>query len=417
MSGHKNWQNRIIGEGEESPDQLLANPMNFRIHPKFQQDALSGVLNEIGWIQRVIVNQTTGHVIDGHLRAQLAISRGETSIPVLYVSLTEQEEKLALATIDPISAMAATDKAQLDALLQQVTSGDAAVMQMLSELAADNGLYFGEEPEIPDDPGAQVDKAEELQAKWNVKRGDLWVIPSKTGKGEHRLLCADSTNTDDVARVMDGQKADAVINDPPYGMRLDADYSGMKSNLKFSSEKSAFGGRKYDNVTGDHDDYDASVVRSLFVDVKEQFWFGADYYSSTLGDTMHSGTWLVWDKRLTEDADKMFGSCFELVWSAQPHKRDILRVKWAGVFGVEQEPERQRFHPNHKPVELYREIQERYVPKGGIVVDCYMGAGSNLVACEQTQRQGRGIEIEAKYVSATLERLSQMGLEPRLVES
>lgn len=146
MSGHKNWQNRIIGEGEESPDQLLANPMNFRIHPKFQQDALSGVLNEIGWIQRVIVNQTTGHVIDGHLRAQLAISRGETSIPVLYVSLTEQEEKLALATIDPISAMAATDKAQLDALLKQVTSGDAAVMQMLSELAADNGIV-----DLPDD--------------------------------------------------------------------------------------------------------------------------------------------------------------------------------------------------------------------------------------------------------------------------
>lgn len=128
------WRNRIIGHGTESPDQLLANPANWRIHPKHQQDALSGVLDEIGWIQSVIVNQRSGFVVDGHLRAAIAISHNETAIPVVYVDLTDAEETLALATIDPIGAMAATDKEQLDNLLRDVSTSDAAVMDMLSTL-------------------------------------------------------------------------------------------------------------------------------------------------------------------------------------------------------------------------------------------------------------------------------------------
>lgn len=75
------WQNRIIGEGIEAPDQLLANPANWRIHPKPQQDALTSVLDTVGWVQRVIVNKRTGHIVDGHLRVEMAISRNEPGVP------------------------------------------------------------------------------------------------------------------------------------------------------------------------------------------------------------------------------------------------------------------------------------------------------------------------------------------------
>lgn len=125
---------------------MLAHPSNWRLHPKNQQDALSGVLNEIGWIQSVIVNQRTGFVIDGHLRVALAISHREPEIPVVYVDLSDEEEALALASIDPISAMAATDKELLDSLLRDVSSADAGVMAMLSDLAEKNGLGSGPEP-------------------------------------------------------------------------------------------------------------------------------------------------------------------------------------------------------------------------------------------------------------------------------
>jgi ParB-like chromosome segregation protein Spo0J len=136
MTSATAWRNRIIGHGEEAPDQLLANPRNWRIHPKAQQDALAGVLDQVGWVQDVIVNQQTGHVVDGHARVAIAISRQEPSVPVVYVDLSEDEEALILATLDPLSAMAATDREQLSELLAEISTGDAAVQAMLDQLAA-----------------------------------------------------------------------------------------------------------------------------------------------------------------------------------------------------------------------------------------------------------------------------------------
>lgn len=134
------WQNRITRYGSESPDQLAANPRNWRTHPRSQTDALSGVLREVGVVQNVIVNERTGYVVDGHARISLALRDGQPSVPVTYVDLSEDEEALILATLDPLSAMAGADSAQLDVLLRDVSSGDAAVQQMLSALAQDNGI-------------------------------------------------------------------------------------------------------------------------------------------------------------------------------------------------------------------------------------------------------------------------------------
>lgn len=136
------WTNRIIRYGEEAPDQLLAHEMNaFKIHPKNQQDAMSGMLNETGWLAPVIVSEATGKVIDGHMRVSLAISRCEASVPVAYVRLSASEEVAALATFDPVGSMMAYDKDELDALLREVSSSDSAVQAMLAELAAKQGLY------------------------------------------------------------------------------------------------------------------------------------------------------------------------------------------------------------------------------------------------------------------------------------
>jgi uncharacterized membrane protein affecting hemolysin expression len=153
------WQNRIVGHGEEAPDQLLANPRNFRVHPKAQQAALEGALNDLGWIQQVIVNRRTGHLIDGHLRVTLAMRRNEPAVPVVYVDLSEAEEAEALATLDPISAMATTDAAKLDELLRDVQSGEAGVQAMLSQLAADAGIVPDFQPVGEDEQGRLDEKA------------------------------------------------------------------------------------------------------------------------------------------------------------------------------------------------------------------------------------------------------------------
>jgi len=128
------WRNRIVGHGEEPPDQLLANPANWRVHPREQQQALAGALSEVGWVAQVLVNKVTGHVVDGHLRVELAISRREPSVPVVYVELSEEEERLVLASLDPLAAMATAEKDALAALLAGLSPTDDALATLLAEL-------------------------------------------------------------------------------------------------------------------------------------------------------------------------------------------------------------------------------------------------------------------------------------------
>jgi ParB-like chromosome segregation protein Spo0J len=114
-----NWANRIIGSGEEKPDQLLANPRNWRRHSKAQQDALTHMLDKVGWISDVIVNRQTQHVVDGHLRITLAMRHGEATIPVKYIDVSEKEEAAILATFDPLGAMAGRDEDLLAEILAE----------------------------------------------------------------------------------------------------------------------------------------------------------------------------------------------------------------------------------------------------------------------------------------------------------
>jgi len=138
-------RSRIVGHGEESPDQLLANPLNWRIHPKHQQDAMQGVLEEVGWVQSVIVNRTTGNLVDGHMRVALALRQDLASIPVVYVELTPEEEEIVLATLDPLGAAAATDKVKLAELLADVSVTSQHLERFLSGLGDDgSGMTHAE---------------------------------------------------------------------------------------------------------------------------------------------------------------------------------------------------------------------------------------------------------------------------------
>jgi hypothetical protein len=122
------WGNRVVRVGTAKAGELQANERNWRIHPRAQQDAMSATLGEIGFIQGVIVNLRSHEawgkdrgvetVIDGHMRVELALSRGEDQeLPVTYVDLTPVEEQRALMTYDPIGALAGTDDEKLTALL------------------------------------------------------------------------------------------------------------------------------------------------------------------------------------------------------------------------------------------------------------------------------------------------------------
>jgi hypothetical protein len=166
------WQNRITRYGEEAPDQLLANDKNWRVHPKAQQDALEGALRKVGIVQNVVVNERSGKMIDGHLRAQMAISSGQPTVPITYVNLSDEEEALILATIDPVTGLAGTDQELLDSLITDIRLSDlgmdlgTGLNDLLNSLSPDPSLAAAEgEDDVPALPSNPVSRL-----------GDLWLL-------------------------------------------------------------------------------------------------------------------------------------------------------------------------------------------------------------------------------------------------
>ena len=125
------------------PKSLTPNPSNWRKHPKEQQDALEGVLAEVGWAGVAIVNERTGNLVDGHLRQKVAIEKGEL-LPVIFIDITEEQEKKALATHDPISLMARPDYVILEDLLKGIRIQDEGLKEMVNSFAISNGIDVNE---------------------------------------------------------------------------------------------------------------------------------------------------------------------------------------------------------------------------------------------------------------------------------
>ena len=231
--------------------------------------------------------------------------------------------------------------------------------------------------------------------------GDLFEI------GEHRLLCGDSTDSDQVAKLMNGEKADMVLSDPPYGMFLDADYS----SLNWGDRK----GKKYDNVIGDHEDFNPELINTFFKHFdycKEMFLWGADYYFELLPE-FKKGNYIVWDKTLQSNGDAGSNSEFELCWSRQKHKRVVLHFNWFRYFGLQSQDTKTRLHPTQKPLEVNKHFIESYTKEKEYIIDLFLGSGSTMVASHQLKRKCYGMELDPKYCQVIIDRMKK--LDPSLL--
>lgn len=146
----RKWKNKIVGHAEVDPETLIPNPENWRVHNKSQSQTLDAALSEVGWIQEVIVNKTSGRIVDGHLRCALALQNGEKKIPVVFVELTDEEEKKALATFDPLSAMATGSPEQYDKLVEGLTTESLWLRELFKNTTQQNQEQEEElEEELP----------------------------------------------------------------------------------------------------------------------------------------------------------------------------------------------------------------------------------------------------------------------------
>ncbi|MCL5942762.1 MAG: DNA methylase [Actinobacteria bacterium] len=425
------WRNRIVGSGEEDPAQLLANPLNWRGHPVAQREALRGVLREVGVVQEVIINRRSGFLLDGHLRVDLALEDGQNTIPVKYVDIDQAEEALILATLDPLAALATANTEKLEALLGHVASGEEAVQEMLAALAQANGLVFGELPgAVAEDPGADLDHADELRETWGTEVGQLWKIPSRSMPGrEHRLLCGDSTSVADVGRLMAGERAALFATDPPYAVAYDGTNHPHKWGKKDNSKDWSESYREWDKVGDPEALYDgymrAAREAALLPDAAWYCWY-AHVKSAMVqeaweknGAFIHQVIVWVKDRPILTRSWYMWQHEPCLFGWVRPHKPkrvadDHPRSVWE-IPTVR--PGAKNDHLTSKPVELFAIPMAQHTVPGDLCYEPFAGSGSQHVAGEQTGRLVYGLEIEPRYVAVILERMRGMGLEPRLVEA
>lgn len=388
---------------------------------------------------RSIVVDADGRVIAGNKTLEavadigLAIKVVETNGDELVVV---QRRDLDLASDPRARALSVADNRSSEVGLEW----DAGV---LASIALDDdgvldGLFSADElqdivgdlleAEPAEDPGAQMDKADELRKKWGTARGQLWKIPSASVEGCcHRPLCGDSTDASEVARLMAGKRATVVFTDPPYGVSV-----GAKNRLLNSVQKA---GRCLTDIEDDTlapDDLKARLLPA-FTNIKAVLADDCSVFvcapqGGELGMMMmmmmrEAGLpvrhVLMWKKNAPTfslgrlDYDYQHEPIL-FTW-VKTHKRVHGGEFRTSVWEVHK-PRASKEHPTMKPVELPINAILNHSEHGDAVIDIYCGSGTTIVAAEQTGRLAYGCEIEPKYVAVSLERLSGMGLTPRLAE-
>jgi DNA modification methylase len=372
-------------------EDLIPYVNNTRTHNENQVMQIASSIKEFGWTNPILLDGENG-IIAGHGRLMAAKKLNETEVPTIQLhGLSESQKKAYIIADNKLALNAGWD----DELLKLELSGlkDAGYDLSLIGFNADELKAFEpvteglvDEDQVPDIPDLPI-----------TKLGDIYKL------GNHRLMCGDSTSVDAIDKLMNGDKADIVFTDPPYGMFLDADFSKMGGAGSMTNKS----GNKYDKVIGDNNDFTPALINTVFASFgycKEIFLWGADYYAELLPNK-NEGSWVVWDKRLDESADKMYGSTFELCWSKARHKRMMARVKWAGIFGMSKEHDKKRVHPTQKPVELVAWFFDYFSLKDKKnVVDLYGGSGSTLIASEKVGKHSYVMELDPKYCDVIVKR-------------
>ena len=368
-----------------------ANP---RTHPTKQVDQLATLIKKFGFHDsHAIAVDEQGVIIWGHGRLQAAKQAGLVDVPVEVLTGLSEEDKRALRIAD--NSIAEQSDWDLDLLQQELDALNQEGYQ-LELLALDDSLLedlggifdpgeggLGGGGNLKGDPDEVPEVDEEAEPV--AKRGDVWRL------GRHRVMCGDSTDAGDVARLMDGERVDMVFTDPPYGIGYSSDrYKGIKAQELSMNRNDA------PMIIGDDADFDPSFLVDLFKSAKEVFVWGFQYYPDKLG----RGGIIVWNKKVESQANCPHGD-FELCWSKKERNK-MCWLQWGGFNNKEKGEV--RLHTTQKPVALAEWFFENWGDGLRIVVDLFGGSGSTLIAAEKTGRDCRVMELSPRYVDVIIKR-------------
>ena len=424
-----------IKELRRVPARSLAHhPRNWRTHPKAQQEALKGVLTEIGWADAVIARERPDgslELIDGHLRAG---TDPDAAVPVLVLDVTEEEADKLLVTIDPLAAMATTDAAKLETLLSSVSFKAEEVARMLDGLGRSAGIAAAALPAEADQVPAPPDAA-------TTQPGDLWIL------GEHRLFCGDSSSAADVDRLLDGQVIHLVNTDPPYNVKVEprsnnAIAAGLSSfsmtqrkDPSATDQQSADLHRYPEKAKATHKKLRAKdrPLANDFVSDAEFDRLLAAWFGNMARVLVPGGAFYIWGGYANcgnyPPVLKACGLYFSqaVIWVKEHPvltRKDFMgNHEWC-FYGWKEGAAHRFFGPNNvpdtwsikkvnpqsmvhlteKPVELARRAIEFSSRPGENVLDLFGGSGSTLIGAEMTGRHAFLMELDALYCDVIVQR-------------
>ncbi len=406
-------KNRVTALEHVKGSDLRPHPKNPRMHPDGQIKALGGILEQVG-ISGALIAYRAGDgvltLIDGHCRGE---HWQDVEWPVLVLDVTDEEANLILATHDPITGMAHVDEAKMQRLLDSV---EIECADLLDALRGGGEMEETPAEEVPD---AQVDHLERLDEKWMVQDGSVWEIESTKCPGNvHRIVCGDSTDPANVKLAQGELSPILMVTDPPYGVNYDPKWRvGVSGGARLTGEV------RNDDVV----DW-AAVYKLSECDVAYVWhasWFIDQVKTGLESAGFDMVSLLIWVKQhfalSRGDYHWQHEPCWYAVKKGRPHNWQGARDQ-ATTWSIQNnncmgnsEREVCYGHSTQKPLEcMARPIRNNTAPGQG-VFDPFLGSGTTIVACEALGRVGCGIELDPKYVAVCLQRLEDMGLEPRQV--
>ena len=360
--------------------EVKVNPNNPRL---IKDDKFKKLVNSIKEfpemldIRPIVVNQDM-IILGGNMRYKACVEAGIKEVPVIITDLSEEQQKEFLIK-DNVSG----GEWDWDMLANEWNTDD------LKEWGLDLPLDYNEVLEAEEDEFEVPDGGIET----DIVLGDLFEI------GEHRLLCGDSTDSDAVAKLMNGSKADMVFTDPPYGV-------SYQSNSRTKTEK--FEILKNDNVFITEWINNLPLFSNGFVFVWTSWKVLKQWieFCEPIGELSNI---IIWNKGGggMGDLKGTFCSDFEV---ALVYNRgaEIKGKRLGSVWNVGKDSSSKYLHPTQKPVELSAMAIENVSIKNDLVLDLFLGSGSTMVASHQLKRKCYGMELDPKYCQVIIDRMKKL---------
>lgn len=332
---------------------------------------------------RPLVIDENNIVLGGNMRLRALQKAGVIDIPVKQVKGWTEEQKKEFIIKDNIG--------------YGEWDWELLANQWDAEQLGDWGLevpgWEKEELEAQED---NFEVPDEIQT--DIQLGDLFEI------GEHRLLCGDSTDSDQVAKLMNGEKADMVFTDPPYGV-------SYQSNMRTKTNK--FDVLENDNVFITEWISNLPLFSNGFVFVWTSWKVLKQWieFCEPIGELSNL---IIWDKGGggIGDLKKTFLTDFEI---ALVYNRgaEIKGKRLGSVWSISKDGSSKYLHPTQKPVELPAIAIKNITNQNNLVLDLFLGSGSTMVASHQLKRKCYGMELDPKYCQVIVDRM--LKLDPELV--